>query len=170
MISDLIFCFYLELHTNTISPQITSEAEWREGQFFVFWSFVESETFCQWPQITNTVNSKSLHLPREWHLSKRKTLTPLVKMQKYMQLTFLKLVVELILRRYSVVYCNYSRGIKRAYGFHGTLSKFHCFSSIPLIPAYNVYSQVNWTGTSLWVWRSLLRGSKAMFLPKHAHL
>ena len=90
-------------------------------------------------------------------------------MQKYMhlQVNFLQLVlVEIILWCDSagdtVTHCS----PKRAYGFHGTPSKFHCLSSIPLILAYNVYSQVNWTGTSLWLWRSLLRGSEAVLLPK----
>lgn len=58
---------------------------------------------------------------------------------------------------------------KEHMAFVGRPSEVHRFSSIPLILVYNVYSQVNWTGTSLWAWRSLLRGSGAGFLPKHAY-
>ena len=72
------------------------------------------------------------------------------------KLTFL---LQLVVAQWG--HCNYSPTTKGAYGFHGTPSKFHCLSSIPLILAYNVYSQVNWTGTSLWAWRSLLRRSEA---------
>ena len=78
-------------------------------------------------------------------MSERKTLTPFVKMQKYMhsQIDILRLVVESALQCCSTGYCNYSQDIKRACGFYGMPSKFHRFSSIPLILAYNVYSQVN---------------------------
>ena len=119
-------------------------------------------------RIRNWVKCKSYGLPiSASHLSERNTLTPFVKRQKYTYLHIerLKLEVEIIFQLLTRGYCNCSGDMKRAYGFHGTPSKFHCFSFVPLILPYNVYSPVNWTGASLWVRRTLPRGCKSLFLP-----